>query len=116
VRSQVGEHRPHIPRRGVAFDAVGDLVVGDGEPHDVVVGFDVAREPRRAARSGPDVRRVTWQWTWTRTRAACRGTVAGANSCARHDGVREWTLEITFVESGVEAYAFTFGVAETEES
>ena len=41
---------------------------------------------------------------------------SGANSCARHDGVREWTLEITFVESGAEAYAFTFGVAETEES
>jgi hypothetical protein len=26
-----------------------------------------------------------------------------------HDAVREWTLEITFLERGAEAYAFTFG-------
>ena len=26
-----------------------------------------------------------------------------------HDGVRERTLEITFLEPGAEAYAFTFG-------
>ncbi len=27
----------------------------------------------------------------------------------QHDGVRERTLEITFLEPGAEAYAFTFG-------
>ena len=27
----------------------------------------------------------------------------------QHDAVRERTLEITFLESGAEAYAFTFG-------
>jgi hypothetical protein len=27
----------------------------------------------------------------------------------QHDGIRERTLEITFLEPGAEAYAFTFG-------
>jgi hypothetical protein len=27
----------------------------------------------------------------------------------QHDAVRERTLEITFVESGAQAYSFTFG-------
>ena len=29
----------------------------------------------------------------------------------QHDGLRQRTLEITFVESGAEAYSFTFGLS-----
>ena len=47
--------------------------------------------------------------TSTRTGTACSGTAACTSSCAQHDAVRERTLEITFLEPGAEAYAFTFG-------
>ena len=47
--------------------------------------------------------------TSTRTEPACFGTAACTSSYAKHDTVRERTLEITFLEPGAEAYSFTFG-------
>jgi len=41
-----------------------------------------------------------------------RGTLREARMyqlVRQHDGVRERTLEITFLEPGAEAYSFTFG-------
>ncbi len=48
-------------------------------------------------------------WTSTRKETACSRTAACTSSCVHQDTVRERTLEITFLEPGAEAYAFTFG-------
>ena len=89
------EHRLPLPRARRAPRAVAAeresrsrfRVLLDGEPPGAV--------PRRRRRRG-------------RQRRA-RGTAACTSSCAQHDAVRERTLEITFLEPGAEAYAFTFG-------
>jgi hypothetical protein len=39
----------------------------------------------------------------------CVHTLLLAERLSEHDAVRERTLEITFLEPGAEAYAFTFG-------
>jgi hypothetical protein len=47
-------------------------------------------------------------WTWTRTGTACSGRPP-LPLVRQHNGVREPTLEITLLDPGAEAYAFTFG-------
>jgi hypothetical protein len=37
------------------------------------------------------------------------GETAACTSSSEHDGLRQRTLEITFLESDGEAYSFTFG-------
>ena len=48
-------------------------------------------------------------WTSTRTATACSGEGRLYQLVREHDAARERTLEITFLERGAEAYAFTFG-------
>ena len=48
-------------------------------------------------------------WMWTRRETACFGRAGSTSSCGEHGAIRERTLEITFLEAGAEAYAFTFG-------
>ena len=47
--------------------------------------------------------------TSTRTGTACWRDGRMYQLVRQHDAVRERTLEITFLEPGAEAYAFTFG-------
>ena len=44
-----------------------------------------------------------------KTGPACSGKAAYTSSSASTEAVRRQTLEITFLEPGAEAYAFTFG-------
>ena len=64
----------------------------------------VPRAPRR-----PGSRPVARRGRRRGRKRPCSGTAASTSSCAQHGAVRERTLEITFLEPGAEAYAFTFG-------
>ena len=64
----------------------------------------VPRAPRRRG-SGPLARRGRRRGRAT----ACSATAVMYQLVREHDAVRERTLEITFLEPGAEAYAFTFG-------
>ena len=63
--------------------------------------------PRAPRRRGSGRRHTAW--TSTRTGTACSGDGRLYQLVRQHDAVRERTLEITFLEPGAEAYAFTFG-------
>ena len=88
------EHRLPVPRARRAPRAVARSARADPLPR---------------ARSTASLRARRTAWTSTRRATACSATAACTSSCASTDAVRERTLEITFLEPGAEAYAFTFG-------
>jgi hypothetical protein len=71
----------------------------------------LAKRPRRSPSRCPSTAKLRAHRTaWTSTRTASLLRDGRSYRLVRqHDAVRDRTLEITFLESGAEAYAFTFG-------